>query len=125
MTRVNVVPPSELSQKMLVAEYREITRLPGNLNKSLNRKGKPFSVTEIPNKYVLGQGHVKFFYDKMKYLQLRFQELVNEMLARGYKPTYQDSTIFSNCPSEYWNDWTPSAEAIELNRQRIKERTKK
>ena len=35
MTRINLVDPTELSQKMLGAEYREITRLPGNLYQSL------------------------------------------------------------------------------------------
>ena len=123
MTRINVIPPSELSTKHLVAEYREITRLPGNLNKSLSRKGKPFSLSEIPNEYVLGEGHVKFFYNKMKFLQLRFESLVNEMLARGYNPSHRDSAIFYR--SDYfWQDWTPTQEAIELNRQRIKERSK-
>lgn len=124
MTRINVVPPSELSTKHLVAEYREIARLPGNLQKSINRKGKSFSKTEIPNEYVLGPGHVKFFYDKMIYLKKRYEDLVSEMLRRGYNPSNRDSTIFICCQAEYFNDWSPTLEAIELNRQRIKERTK-
>ena len=60
MTRINVVPVKELTNKHLVAEYREIMRLPKNLNTSLNRKGKPFNMNEIPEDYVLGSGHVKF-----------------------------------------------------------------
>ena len=63
MTRINVVPVGELSQLHLVAEYREITRLPKNLTKSLSRKAKEFNMDEIPPDYVLGKGHVKFFYD--------------------------------------------------------------
>ena len=65
MTRINLVEPKELSTKHLVAEYREITRLPSNLKLALNRKSKAFSMTEIPSEYVLGKGHVKFFFDKM------------------------------------------------------------
>lgn len=124
MTRINVVPVSELSSKHLVAEYREMARLPGNLHTSLNRKSKPFSFSEIPSQYVLGTGHVKFFFTKMKFLQNRYEELLAEMYKRGYNPSYTDSSIFTNCPKEFYNDYTPTPEALELNRQRIKERTK-
>jgi hypothetical protein len=104
-----------------VAEYREITRLPNNLKKSLSRK-KPFSLSEIPFSYTLGTGHVKFFYNKMKFLEKRFQNLVDEMLTRGYNPTYRDSGIFTDCDSTFYNDYIPTPEALEINRQRIKER---
>lgn len=123
MTRINVVPVEELSREHLIAEYREITRLPNNLDKSLKRKTKPFNRTEIPNEYKLGQGHVKFFYDKMYFLQKRFEQLVAEMKKRGYNPQYTDSSIFSNCPSEYFNDYNPTLDALEINRIRIAERT--
>lgn len=124
MTRINIVPVETLSRQHLVAEYREITRLPGNLRTSLSRKSKPFSSSEIPNEYVLGTGHVKFFYDKMLFLENRFKQLVNEMVKRGYNPSYMDETIFRDCPQHYYNDYTPTEEAIELNVYRIKERTK-
>lgn len=124
MTRINLVNVKELSQKMLCAEYREITRLPGNLHDSLNRKTKPFSMAEIPTQYVLGTGHVKHFYDKMLFLENRFTQLVDEMLRRGYNPQHRDASIFRNCPAEFYNDYTPTPEAIALNQQRIKERTK-
>jgi deoxyribonuclease (pyrimidine dimer) len=122
MTRINVVPVQELSGKHLVAEYREITRLPNNLKKSLNRKTKPFSVDEIPKEYVLGKGHVKFFYDKMKFLKNRYEQLVQEMLCRGYNPQFTDSSLFE-VSSRFFNDYKPTTEAIELNRQRIKKRS--
>lgn len=123
MTRINVVPPQELSVKHLVAEYREITRLPGNLETSLNRKGKKFELKEIPSKYTLGKGHVKFFYDKMLFLEKRFKALVDEMLNRGYNPTHRDSTIFIPSDKSFYNDYTPTEEALEINRARIKERS--
>lgn len=122
MTRINVVPPSELSVKHLVAEYREIARLPGNLKKSLERKTKPFSVLEIPPEYVLGPGHVKFFYDKMCFLQKRFESLVEEMLCRGYNPKFTDSAIFK-VDVRFYKDYNPTNTALELNRARIKERS--
>jgi hypothetical protein len=125
MTRINVVPVESLTRQHLVAEYREITRLPSNLKLSLNRKSKPFSMAEIPSVYTLGKGHVKYFFDKMQFLEKRFECLVAEMLKRGYSPTYRDSSIFKECPIEFYNDYTPTSEAIEINLQRIKERLEK
>lgn len=123
MTRINVVNPSELSREHLVAEYREIMRLPGNLKAWLNRKTKPPSFDEIPTQYKLGTGHVKFFYNKFLFLQKRFESLVLEMQTRGYNPNFTDSTIFV-VDNLYYNDYTPTEAAIEINRARIKERTK-
>jgi deoxyribonuclease (pyrimidine dimer) len=123
MTRINVVPPKELHTKHLVAEYREITRLPTNLRTALNRKGKVFNMTEIPSEYVLGKGHVKFFFDKMLFLKKRFESLVDEMLQRGYNPTYRDSSIFET-EEQFMNDYTPTDEAIKINRERIQDRLK-
>ena len=123
MTRINVIPSCELSSKHLVAEYREITRLPKNLEKSLNRKGKKFEFKEIPEKYTFGKGHVKYFFNKMLYLQKRFESLVQEMITRGYNPRYKDSSIFTKCSTEFYNDYTPTKIDLELNRKRILERT--
>lgn len=124
MTRINVVPTAELTTKHLVAEYREITRLPKNLRQSLSRS-KPFSMSEIPSTYVLGTGHVKFFYDKMLFLQRRFDNLVSEMLKRGYNPTYRDSSIFVPEDKKFYNNYIPTEEAMKLNRQRISDRLSK
>ena len=123
MTRINVVPVQELSRQHLIAEYREITRLPGNLKKSLNRKSKPFKMSEIPPEYVLGSGHVKFFFNKMKFLKIRYEQLVTEMVSRGYHPTFTDSSIFSECGILFFNDYSPTPSALTLNRQRIKDRS--
>ncbi|MFN6269271.1 MAG: pyrimidine dimer DNA glycosylase/endonuclease V [Akkermansiaceae bacterium] len=124
MTRINVIPVSELTTKHLVAEYREITRLPNNLKKSLSRK-VPFSLDEIPKEYTMGTGHVKFFYNKMKYLQYRFEDLVREMKLRGYNPTYTDSSIFIPKDSTFYNDYIPTEKAKEINRERISLRLNK
>lgn len=123
MTRINLVPVQELTRLHLLAEVREIARLPNNLRLSLNRKSKPFSMSEIPSKYTLGTGHVKFFLNKFKFLKNRFEQLIDEMLKRGYNPTYRDSSIF-NVEEKFFNDYVPTEEAIEINRARIQERLK-
>lgn len=121
MTRINVIPVQQLTGRHLVAEYREICRLPGNLHKSLNRK-TPFCMSEIGAHYTLGTGHVKYFYNKMLFLQKRFKALVEEMVVRGYKPQFTDGTIFEACPKEFFGDYTPTVEAMEINKRRINER---
>ena len=125
MTRINVVPVKELCNKHLFAEWREMPRLVKNLESSLNRKSKPFSVDEIPTEYVFGKGHVKFFYNKFKFLHLRYQQLTAELLERGYNLTIMDCGYFKSVPEEFFNDWVPSLEDMKINRQRILEKMPK
>lgn len=116
MTRINCIPPNELTNKHLVAEYRELPRV-----FALARK--PKANESFPTEYTLGRGHVKFFYNKLGYLSSRFLSLVEEMKLRGYKPNYTSLPKKAfEVPAYLWNDWTPTAEALEVNRQRIKER---
>ena len=70
MTRINVgILPSELTDKHLLAEHREIKRIPNCIV-----KGK-YNMNGIPDKFKLGTGHVKFFYNKLFYLLDSFREL--------------------------------------------------
>lgn len=48
MTRINLVPPAELCDQHLLAEHRELTRIPNAV-----LKGK-FSLDGQPNEYKLG-----------------------------------------------------------------------
>lgn len=121
MTRINCVPPEELVDKHLFAEWREMPRLVGNLHKSLNRK-KPFCESEIPPKYVLGEGHVKFFYNKFKWLHKRHAIITKLLLEKDYKLSNTDSAIFAQVPPIYYKDWEPNAADMELNRGRIRDR---
>lgn len=125
MTRINVVPVKELTNKHLFAEWREMPRLVKNLDKSLNRKSGQFCISEIPPEYVLGKGHVKFFYDKFEFLHKRHIELTNELLNRGYNLGNLDSAIFKTVDKEWYGDYIPTEEAMKLNRERIKIRLTK
>ena len=82
-------------------------------------------MSEIPAQYVLGPGHVKYFFDKMKFLQRRFEQLVTEMQQRGYKTSYTDSSIFVPHDVKFYNDYVPSEDDVELNLKRINERLQK
>ena len=123
MTRINLVPPSELSVKHLCAEYRELPRIFALAHKA-SVSTKPWTDKQ-PKKYVLGTGHMHFFYDKLKFLSGRHEELVQEMLLRGYKPTFQEvlANQWQSIPKGYWKDYVPTEEALKINRQRILDRS--
>ena len=122
MTRINVVHVRELADQHLLAEIREITRLPSNLRTSLNRKSGPLRDSEIPSEYVLGKGHVKFFMDKFKWLEGRFLSLLEECDNRGFTISNRDATIFKNVPSKFYGSYKATKAAKDLNRIRIQER---
>jgi len=99
-------------------------RLVKNLHNSLNRK-IPFNLNEIPSEYVLGKGHVKFFFDKFEFLHKRHIEITKELLLRGYKLNYTDSSIFASVDKKWYNDYVPTEKEIETNRRRVIERMPK
>ena len=79
MTRINVgIDPSELNMKMLMAEHREIKRIPNCV-----KKGR-FSMVGQPREFTLNTGHVKFFYDKLGYLKKRYEEIYKTCCDRKY-----------------------------------------
>ncbi|NYT38721.1 endonuclease [Allopusillimonas soli] len=120
MTRINCVPVQELSGPHLIAEYRELPRVFALADKAAARG----NFTQ-PACYTLGKGHVLFFYTRLGYLVKRHGELIKEMKRRGYKPSFSGMKRqdFPGIPDEYWRDWQPSEDALNLNRQRIRERS--
>lgn len=117
MTRINCVPPEELSRQHLLAEYRELPRVFNLAAKAYQSKRKIVA----PERYTLGAGHVKFFYQRLGWCLDRFLALRLEMLVRGYKPQYVQPPPV-NLPPEWWGEWTPDEAALQLNRERISER---
>ena len=122
MTRINVVPPSELSQGHLVAEYRELPRVFKQAKAAIDRGEKPDD-RRNPREYKLGTGHVRFFYTRLMFLKKRQQDLIDEMLRRGYKPNYLNAPSIDDFPEEWCRDYQPTTAAIAINRARIKERS--
>lgn len=114
MTRVNLIHPEQLCDQHLLAEHREIKRIPNCIYKYAH---------DIPESYRLGPGHVKFFLDKQLFLYKRYKDIYTECLKRGFKvnwlwPSFQ-------LPQDLWNDHKPTPEAIQLNLDRIIERLPK
>ena len=113
MTRINVIPPAELCDKHLLAEYRELPRV--------FRLAR--ACPDAPKEYTLGRGHVMFFYDKLAYLTKRFDQLVGEMITRGWHPKFLEVPAWVyDLPYELWGDYIPTSADITINRARISER---
>lgn len=122
MTRINVVAPSTLSSKHLVAEYRELPRI-FKLAFDAWQRGELSNDTRNPKNYTLGTGHVRFFYNKLGYLRRRFKSLVLEMKIRGMSPAYDDvPAIFHAMPVEWLQDWKADDTARAVNLGRLREK---
>ena len=122
MTRVNIVPPNELTDQHLIAEYREITMIPAALHRTLNSK-TGLRKNKISTHYTLNAGHVYFFYDKGKYLHNRYYELIDEMKRRGFSPNPNRKfpvAVFRD--NGLYKDWIPTIEDYKVIRERIQQK---
>ncbi|MFW6014791.1 MAG: pyrimidine dimer DNA glycosylase/endonuclease V [Candidatus Nanoarchaeia archaeon] len=113
MVRVNLVEPKRLSDQHLIAEYNEILMLLAYV------KRYP-ALREIPKEYCLGKGHMKFFKDKLKFLQKRHESLKKEMRRRNFRA---NKTIrLSDFPKNLRNDWEPSEGDYKKVKKRLREK---
>jgi len=104
MTRINAdIPPAKLCDKHLSGEYNEILRVVGLSQKRIE-SGK--GLGGLPDTFRLGSGHVLFFYDKLKFIHIRFEQIKVEMAKRGWKPQVKFDMNQVH-PSAY-NWWTAS-----------------
>lgn len=135
MTRINLVPPEELMDQHLFAEFREIKMVPKSLRRSLQAAGRRHLLTtaaqhsvllRIPPAFTLDTGHVSFFYNKGAYLQERYHALVTELIRRGFNfdkdAQLDEDGVFASLPAEFNQHYTPTEGALALVRQRIAEK---
>lgn len=73
----------------------------------------------MPAKFTLNTGHVYFFYDKGKYLDKRYRELVKEMKRRGMNPDPYRKFPKEVFPKDLFNDWKPTKRDMDIIRERI------
>jgi|AntRauTorckE6833_2_1112554.scaffolds.fasta_scaffold02632_1 hypothetical protein len=116
MTRINTgIHPSELTRQHLLAEHRELVRIPNCV-----KKGR-YNLKGTPEQFTLGTGHVKFFYTRLKYLHKRYESIKVECIKRGYNITNY-SNCFENLPVELYNDYQETERDRKLLQERIAER---
>lgn len=121
MTRINCIPPSELTRPHLIAEIRELPRV-FTLVRNAQAKGlNKWSLRKKqPDEYTLGTGHVIFHYDKLKYLADRYEALCDEWRSRNYNVNQiPRSELLSGIRDEFINDYIPTESALHINRERI------
>lgn len=117
MTRINFgVDPRNLPQKALLAEHREITRIPNAI-----RSGRANLNIPVPSQFTLGPGHVRFFYNKIRHLRNRYQRIYNECVRRGYNVKWKGDS-FKDIPSHLNNEANPTQTDIKIVIERLKER---
>lgn len=123
MTRINCINVEELTDKHLVAEYRELPRV-FNLVRRAIKRGETPKDHYWGEEYLLGEGHVRFFYTRLLWLSWRHVYLVNETVKRGYNPEFYENlrVTFRDIPTEWWGDWEPTTKDRRINRQRIHDR---
>jgi deoxyribonuclease (pyrimidine dimer) len=122
MTRINLVDPKLLADQHLMTEFYEIIRVPTVLKKSLNSKSIGGVLRDIPDKFTLNTGHVKFFYDKMNFLVKRYEDLTNELFSRGFDVTEKNpKEIFERGVPEAFKavQWNPSKDEIQVSVERL------
>lgn len=148
MTRINLVPPQELMDQHLFAEFREIKMVPKSLRRSLEaefrrqwgRNEKHFAgavggravmdaavegvLKRIPPAFTLNTGHVSFFYDKGAYLRERYALLRQELERRGINFNREseldpDGTMLA---APWCGHYTATPEALHIIRTRIAEK---
>lgn len=124
MTRINLVPPQELMDQHLFAEFREIKMVPKSLARSIAARGVQGVLKRIPPAFTLNTGHVSFFYDKGAYLVERYALLRQELERRGINFNREsefdpDGTMLA---APWCGHYTATPEALCIIRTRIAEK---
>lgn len=117
MTRINVLDPVLLLDQHLLAEHRELKRIP---NKILSGKAK--TLDSEYDHYILGKGHETFFRRRLGYLYKRLHWLQCECRVRGFKVQNFSFYPYQFKGSNLWGDYDVTKEDLELNIDRIEER---
>lgn len=102
----------------LKGEYKEITRVFGLARKAQFEilRGK----RKIPNEFLLGEGHVTFFYNKLKFIADRYEQLTAEMKRRGYNPNpISRENLLEGIDIRLHMGYNPTIEALEVSKERI------
>lgn len=113
MVRVNIISPRKLADQHLIAEYLEIMMLLGYVRKNPSVEG-------IPENYKLGEGHIKFFKNKLLYLKKRHDIIRKEMQRRGFTTNVKIS--LGKFPKHLKNDWKAREEDFKIIEKRIMEK---
>jgi len=106
MTRINSsINVRRLTDEHLLAEHREIKRLPAVFVKR-KQSGKSFK--DIPEAFCLGEGHVTFFLNKFGFTLKRYISIRSECLSRKFQVSDYISNWTDVVGNEFWKDYSPT-----------------
>ena len=112
MVRINLIDPKALADQHLIAEYNEILMLFGYV-----RKHPHTHFNQIPENYKLGQGHILFFKNKLKYLEKRHELIKKELRNRKFRT---DKIInLNNFDKKLVNNWYPNPDDFNIIKERL------
>ncbi len=118
--RINVeIDVKKLTDEHLLAEHREIMMLPSFLKRAL----KSGSINHIPKELNLGKGYITFFINKFKYVSLRYKQVHEECIRRGFNVQDHCDELLS-IPSDYNNFYAPTDREQSILENRIISRIK-
>jgi deoxyribonuclease (pyrimidine dimer) len=115
MTRVNVIPVSELSDQHLIAEYHELPRV---IKQNID-------ISNAPQCFVLGTGHMRWARAHWKYTCDRFCNICREMEYRGFNVNFAPESLYGYMAEQKAGEYTVTDADIEKNRERIREKYNK
>jgi deoxyribonuclease (pyrimidine dimer) len=80
-------------------------------------------IKKQPEFYTLGTGHMCFFSNKLQWLADRYESLCDEWRSRGYNINQVGrKDLLEGIDTKFVGCYSPTNEAIHINRQRIAER---
>lgn len=124
MTRINLVDPKMLTDQHLLTEYRELPRIFGNVRVAI-AAGKTWQRNYAKNAskdFVLGTGHMVFFYNKLMFLANRQLDIIAECIARDINISYTEGLDYSDIPESWLGNYIPTQQAIKYSKARLDER---
>lgn len=127
MTRLNLVPVTELTDQHLFSEWREIKMVPKALRRSIAARGVAAVYASVPTEFTLGRGHVSFFYNKGLYLAERYDQLTQELVRRAVynfnrRAQLDPEGVYDALGMRFSSAYEPTDEALRLVRERIANR---
>ncbi len=87
----------------------------------METKGSFDILKSLPEFYVLGTGHVKFFYDKLQYIKNRHDSLKVEGKRRGFNLDLITINL-DGIPELFKKDFVPKTKDVILNLKRIEDK---
>lgn len=122
MTRVTILDPSDLTNEWLLANHREIPRIVNELIEHPER----LVLKDIPKQFTLGNGHIKYFRNKLLYIAKLHQATIEECKKRGINYDKSITVELNKLPEHIkmfcLNDWTPTTSDYRIIIERLRER---